>query len=290
MTAHGLSLRPTPYAPLPFWLVVTDFSSLSRRVDRDNRADGTQRFCQNAGGSADGSHHGQRVADPRGSRPDDERCEPDRGRVDVEQRAERQPPGRGVGWPRRRRRSWRQSRRWRRRRRGGGGGFGGGGFGGGGRGGGQGTPAGDPEETARRRNAMRDILNPPDRLTIVQTDSMVIITGPDGRTTRLVARWEENQGRVHEDRPPDQVGRGQAGQRDQRAAGRQGYRDLVGRPGAPPAAHQPEERRRSPAADGNSHLRRGPSLNPVIWSSGRLVIPSLIVQVENQRADDQMVR
>jgi hypothetical protein len=71
------------------------------------------------------------------------------------------------------------------RRRGGGGGFGGGGFGGGGRGGGQGTPAGDPEETARRRNAMRDILNPPDRLTIVQTDSMVIITGPDGPTTRL---------------------------------------------------------------------------------------------------------
>ena len=32
---------------------------------------------------------------------------------------------------------------------------------------------------------MRDILNPPDRLTIVQTESMVIITGPDGRTTRL---------------------------------------------------------------------------------------------------------
>jgi len=70
------------------------------------------------------------------------------------------------------------------RRRGGGGGFGGG-FGGGGRGGGQGTPAADPEETARRRNAMRDLLTPPDRLTIVQTDSMVIITGPDGRTTRL---------------------------------------------------------------------------------------------------------
>jgi hypothetical protein len=74
---------------------------------------------------------------------------------------------------------------------GGGGGFGGGrrrggggGFGGGGRGG-QGTPAVDPEETARLRSAMRDILNPPDHLTIVQTENMVIITGPDGRATRL---------------------------------------------------------------------------------------------------------
>ncbi|MEP7306260.1 MAG: hypothetical protein ABJA98_12145 [Acidobacteriota bacterium] len=72
-------------------------------------------------------------------------------------------------------------------RRRGGGGFGGGfGGGGGGRGGGgQGVPAADPQETARLRDAMRDILNPPDRLTIVQTESMVIITGPDGRTTRL---------------------------------------------------------------------------------------------------------
>jgi hypothetical protein len=36
-----------------------------------------------------------------------------------------------------------------------------------------------------RKNALHDILNPPERLTIVQTGSMVIITGPDGRTTRL---------------------------------------------------------------------------------------------------------
>ena len=42
-----------------------------------------------------------------------------------------------------------------------------------------------PQETARLRDAMRDILNPPDHLTIVQTESMVIVTGPDGRTTRL---------------------------------------------------------------------------------------------------------
>jgi hypothetical protein len=71
-------------------------------------------------------------------------------------------------------------------RRRGGGGFGGG-FGGGGRGGGggQAAPGADPQETLRRRDAMRDILNPPDRLTIVQTESMIIITGPDGRTTRL---------------------------------------------------------------------------------------------------------
>jgi hypothetical protein len=43
----------------------------------------------------------------------------------------------------------------------------------------------DPEEAARRRNAMREVLSPPDHVTIVQTESMVIITGPDGRTTRL---------------------------------------------------------------------------------------------------------
>jgi len=72
-------------------------------------------------------------------------------------------------------------------RRRGGGGFGGGGFGGGrGRGGGgQGQAARDPEEAARLRDAMRDIMNPPDHLTIVQTETMVIMTGPDGRTTRL---------------------------------------------------------------------------------------------------------
>ncbi len=37
----------------------------------------------------------------------------------------------------------------------------------------------------RRQDAVRDLLSPPDRLTIVQTDSMVIITAGDGRTTRL---------------------------------------------------------------------------------------------------------
>ena len=28
-------------------------------------------------------------------------------------------------------------------------------------------------------------MNPPEHLTIVQTDNMIIMTGPDGRTTRL---------------------------------------------------------------------------------------------------------
>jgi hypothetical protein len=65
-----------------------------------------------------------------------------------------------------------------------GGGMRGGGFGGGmGRGGGR--PTADPEEMARMRDAMRDILNPPDHLSIVQTDAMIAITAPDGRTTRL---------------------------------------------------------------------------------------------------------
>ena len=42
-----------------------------------------------------------------------------------------------------------------------------------------------PEDMAHMRDAMRDVMNPPDRLTIVQTDTMVIITTGDGRTTRL---------------------------------------------------------------------------------------------------------
>ena len=37
------------------------------------------------------------------------------------------------------------------------------------------------------RDAMRDVTEPSERLTIVQTDSMVLITGADGRTTRLSA-------------------------------------------------------------------------------------------------------
>lgn len=74
-----------------------------------------------------------------------------------------------------------------------GGGFGGGGFGGGRRGGGFGGRGGggggqgtyDPEQMARVRSALRDLTNTPDRLTIVQSGSMVIVTGQDGRTTRL---------------------------------------------------------------------------------------------------------
>jgi hypothetical protein len=71
------------------------------------------------------------------------------------------------------------------RRRGGGGG-GGGGFGrGGGMGRGGGAPAMNPDDMARMRDAMHDITNPSDHLIITQTDSMVLLTGADGRTTRL---------------------------------------------------------------------------------------------------------
>ena len=70
------------------------------------------------------------------------------------------------------------------RRGGGRRGFGGGGFGGGRGGYGRGTPE-NAEEMARRRDAMRDIINPPNHLVVTQTDSMVVVTGPDGRTTRL---------------------------------------------------------------------------------------------------------
>jgi len=70
--------------------------------------------------------------------------------------------------------------------RGGGGGYGRGGFGrgGGGNGGGNAT---SPEDMARMRDALRDIMNPPDRLTITQAEHMVIMTTGDGRTTRLSA-------------------------------------------------------------------------------------------------------
>jgi hypothetical protein len=68
------------------------------------------------------------------------------------------------------------------RRRGGGGGFGGGGFG---RGGGGSAQPQDREAAQRMRNALRDEMQAPDHMTIVRTDSTVIITTKDGRTTRL---------------------------------------------------------------------------------------------------------
>jgi len=72
----------------------------------------------------------------------------------------------------------------------GGGGHRGGGFGGGGGGYGRGGAGGagrsmDPDAMARVREAMRDIINPPEHLTVTQSDSMVVLTGADGRTTRL---------------------------------------------------------------------------------------------------------
>ena len=70
--------------------------------------------------------------------------------------------------------------------RGGGGGGRRGGFGGGGFGRGDGgRGAVNPEEAARQRDAMRDIMNPPEHFIITETATMILITGPDGRTTRL---------------------------------------------------------------------------------------------------------
>jgi len=69
---------------------------------------------------------------------------------------------------------------------GGRGGFGGGRYGGMGRGGGGMRGAGmNPDEMQRMRDVMRDLTNPSDRLTVAQTDSMIVVTGADGRTTRL---------------------------------------------------------------------------------------------------------
>ena len=47
------------------------------------------------------------------------------------------------------------------------------------------SQATDPDQAARMRDAMRDLTGPSDHLTITQTDSLVVITGADGRTTRL---------------------------------------------------------------------------------------------------------
>jgi hypothetical protein len=68
----------------------------------------------------------------------------------------------------------------------GGGGGRGGGFGGG-FGGGRGGATGgnDPQAAARLREATRDIMNPPDHLVVVSTDTMLVLTAPDGRTVRL---------------------------------------------------------------------------------------------------------
>jgi hypothetical protein len=55
----------------------------------------------------------------------------------------------------------------------------------GGRGMGRGGRGSDPQDMARMRDAMHDLLEPADRLTIVETESMVIVTSSDGRTTRL---------------------------------------------------------------------------------------------------------
>jgi hypothetical protein len=68
-----------------------------------------------------------------------------------------------------------------------GGGFGGGGARGG-FGGGPGGPGGgrgNEQEMQRRREALRTILEAPERRTITRTDTMVIVTTGDGRTTRL---------------------------------------------------------------------------------------------------------
>jgi hypothetical protein len=74
-------------------------------------------------------------------------------------------------------------------RRGGGGGggrrHGGGGFGGGGFGNGGGAEGGTPEDAQRMRNALRDEMQAPEHLIITQSDTTVIMTAGDGRTTRL---------------------------------------------------------------------------------------------------------
>jgi hypothetical protein len=67
---------------------------------------------------------------------------------------------------------------------GGHGGYGGGRGGGMGRGGAGGGRM-SPDEMARMRDAIRGLTDPSDHLTITETDSIIVITGADGHTTRL---------------------------------------------------------------------------------------------------------
>jgi hypothetical protein len=69
----------------------------------------------------------------------------------------------------------------------GGGGFGRGRFGGGFGGPRAGSGGGnfDPEQMARIREAMRELMIPPKHLTIIQNGTTIVLTAPDGRTTRL---------------------------------------------------------------------------------------------------------
>jgi hypothetical protein len=67
-------------------------------------------------------------------------------------------------------------------RRRGGGGFGGGGFGGGGF---NGQQPQDREAAQRMRDALRQEMEAPDHMTVVLSGTTVIITTPDGHTTRL---------------------------------------------------------------------------------------------------------
>jgi hypothetical protein len=48
-----------------------------------------------------------------------------------------------------------------------------------------------PEERQRLRDELRDIMNPPDRLTITEANSMIIITAGDGHVERLTANGKK---------------------------------------------------------------------------------------------------
>jgi hypothetical protein len=71
-----------------------------------------------------------------------------------------------------------------------GGGFGGGRFGGG-FGGGRVGGGADPDQMRRRMQALRDIMEAPDRLTITESDATVIVTTGDGRVTRLATNGKK---------------------------------------------------------------------------------------------------
>jgi hypothetical protein len=47
------------------------------------------------------------------------------------------------------------------------------------------------DDRARMRDAMRDLMNPPAHLTVVESNETVILTADDGRVTRLVVNGKK---------------------------------------------------------------------------------------------------
>ena len=132
--------------------------------------------------------------------------------------------------------------------RGGGAGHGGG-FGGAGSGGGAGPgrQGGNAEDVQRLRNALRDELEAPEHLTIVESGSTIILTAGDGRTTRLSADGKKIKDESTKVERRTKWDAGKLVSEVSRARSGQDYGDLQRRRRAQAAARDAEDRGRRSA-------------------------------------------